>query len=91
MVNAFKIDVGYARSVEEQMTHAGMAFFANTGPIGAQCGSCAWYKKVGCALFHQMTHKRGERFPSDAAACKYFDPDMRHVEPRKKSKQQPLI
>jgi hypothetical protein len=91
MGSAFKLDVGFKRSVEEQMTHAGMAYFANTGPIGAQCGACAWYVKGGCAMFHKLTRRRGERFPADTAACKYYDPEKRVIEKRQKSKTETLI
>jgi hypothetical protein len=38
---------GYSDRLEHQIatTHAGMAYFANSGPFGETCGSCSFF---GC-------------------------------------------
>lgn len=58
------------------LTHPGMAFFANTGPdkICGQCASFEGNRKTGrCAKYQKLTQRKGPPFPRIAKACKYFE------------------
>jgi hypothetical protein len=54
-------------------THAGMAYFSNTGPLGFACEQCGFYKKNKCLKFMLMTGKGGIAFPGETASCKFFE------------------
>ena len=85
------LTTGYASELARQMglTHAGQAYFADTGPFGAVCGKCAFlaYQRVirdqfgnavrtrryGCRKFRDLTGRDGPAVPKRAHACKYFE------------------
>lgn len=66
-------------SVMASKTHAGMAYFAGTGPVGKTCRECAeWlggeYKKSDRQLkLAACLRGTGKTFPHTAPACKYFE------------------
>jgi hypothetical protein len=59
-----------------EQTYEGQAFFAATGPSGAECGGCSLFMRDRgggrCAQFVRLTGKQGKTFPSYAPACKYY-------------------
>jgi hypothetical protein len=72
---------------ETQTTHKGMAYFANTGPLGSKCNDCAEYMGR-CKAFARMTGKMGPTFPGDTGACKYFTDK---ASPGKAKKEKPAM
>lgn len=56
------------------------AHFPGSGPIGAQCGACAFAARYGdwpryrwrCDKFRDLTGKRGSTIDPRTEACKYF-------------------
>lgn len=73
---------------EHKMTHAGMAYFAGSGPTMARCGSCLHWsnfeagreptpaqKSAACREYTRlMAGKKGPQVPATASACKYYEP-----------------
>ena len=62
------------------LTFAGMAHFAGTGPSDQCCGGCrhwagtATRQKAPCGKFKAMTSRTGRDVPRSAKACKHFLP-----------------
>jgi len=62
-------------------TVVGMAHFADTGPAGATCDGCAFWKNSPvrkkptniCHKFMQMTGDGMKAVPANCAACRYFE------------------
>ena len=68
-------------------THAGMAFFADSGPAAMTCLKCRFWsdgapgkeptpkqKTACCTEYTRLTQgKKGPKVPSSASACKYFE------------------
>jgi hypothetical protein len=60
-------------------TYKGQASWADES-IGKQCIECDFYtnrdglKKHRCLKYYAMMRAWGAQFPSDACACKYFEP-----------------
>lgn len=65
--------VGHPDEVQE--THAGMAYFANTGPLGLTCGKCGFYTRGRCGKFRELTKQGGGVVPKQTPSCKYFASD----------------
>ena len=57
-----------------RLTHAGMAHFAQTGPVNTWCKQCASFSRKGCAKYAQLTRKKTLTFPAETPSCKYFEP-----------------
>ncbi len=53
-------------------TPRGMAFWADTGPLGAKCRDCRSYSKGHCLRYQQLMGRRGMNFRADTPSCKYF-------------------
>ncbi len=64
-----------------RLTPPDMAYFADSGPVGAMCESCShidprdetgrrW--KGHCKKYTKMTGRCGPNFPRRTPACKYF-------------------
>lgn len=64
-------------------TVVGMAHFAGTGPVGTNCGGCAFWaipdgkKKPICEKYAQLTGSAGKTIPSTCASCRYYSPRSR--------------
>ena len=56
-------------------THVGMAHFANTGPLGATCGDCGYYRRGRCQKYRELMKIGGKSFPKETAACTHFSSD----------------
>ena len=70
-------------------THVGMAHFTGSGPAGARCRQCMFWrdaelaarpemmreklKPATCRKFTHLTNKQGQKVPAAASACKYFE------------------
>jgi hypothetical protein len=76
------------RQVEHVSSHAGMAYFANTGPLGTFCGECGNREKRGrCLLAKQFNGGKSlVAVPAEASSCKYFTSDKMVIEPVAKPK-----
>lgn len=71
---------------DHKRTHAGMAFFAGSGPP-TSCSACQWWsdtrpgaepkagqKSAACIKYKQMMQGHsGPKVPASAYACKYFE------------------
>ena len=71
---------------EHKQTHAGMAFFAGSGPGMSMCRQCHYWsndipgstptpaqKEALCLEYKRMMQgKTGPKVPRDARACKFF-------------------
>ena len=78
---------------EHKQTHAGMAYFAGTGPGLTTCRSCQFWsndvpgkepaptqKSASCLEYKRlMQGKVGPKVPSDARACKHYQKRGRNV------------
>ena len=68
-------------------THAGMAHFSGTGPDGACCDDCVFFRHnkkrskaslfgrplAGrCAKHAELMGEQGKEFPATAPACRYY-------------------
>lgn len=57
----------------------GMAHFAGTGPEGAKCGKCEWFKpakaahKGRCEKYFRLMNHDGELIDTNYDACRYFE------------------
>ena len=70
--------------LEQQVrrTPAGMAHWANTGPVGATCKQCAHHGDIAgddgrsrrnrCSKYRALTSNIGGVVPSDTPACRHF-------------------
>jgi hypothetical protein len=78
--------VGDASDYQKSTSHAGMAHFAGTGPLGAKCQTCKHFRlhhrilsSGYCAQFeHMIEHViKGALvrhfFPGATASCKYWE------------------
>ncbi len=85
-----KVDLGLVQDSfgkVASMTHAGMAHFANTGPLGTTCSQCVYWRGTGrklnpCGKTRQMTGSIGPKVPGTAWSCKYFDALQAHKSER---------
>ncbi len=57
------------------LTPPGMAFWADTGPVGKTCRDCVHYhqKQGRCLKYQQLMGCKGKRFRADTPSCKYFE------------------
>ncbi len=62
-------------------THAGMAHFAGTGPVGTWCCDCLFWEKIKATVQEQarcqkyralMRGSSGPKVPGRVTSCKYF-------------------
>lgn len=81
------------RAPEHLASHAGMAWFANTGPLGTNCGECGAYHGRGrCLTAKKMASgKDCGVIPAETPSCKYFASDKMVIEPIAKPKAVPLF
>jgi hypothetical protein len=63
-------------------THAGMAYFAQTGPAETWCEQCVSYSRSSCAKYTELTRKTGKTFSGQTPSCKYFEPKGKTNDPR---------
>ncbi|RWP64141.1 hypothetical protein [Mesorhizobium sp.] len=60
-------------------TVPGMAHFAGTGPVGATCSECDFWRQFGnqkkpsCEKFRLITGHSGKPVPGFTPACRYFN------------------
>jgi hypothetical protein len=81
MDNLTQPDADLAHKIKS--TVPGMAHWAGSGPAGAKCGGCAWFKSVTrglgastrCEKYSRMMDGRvgAKKLPPDTPACKYFE------------------
>jgi hypothetical protein len=72
------------RELEQQVrcTPAGMAHWVGTGPVGATCKGCAFFRDIPrdngrtwhnrCKQYRALTGEIGGGIPRDTPACRHF-------------------